>query len=92
MISLAFCIHFTLIMGQANFKHKFLLYLEYDIHICTLWVSTSGFFSLACFQDNIWMSIQDAAKDKASFWKSLSPCLVPHERGGSFLQGPVLSG
>jgi hypothetical protein len=40
----AFQKHFSGIMSRFDFKSKFTLYLEYNIHIRTLWVSEPGAF------------------------------------------------
>jgi hypothetical protein len=37
-ISDAFRAHFAGVLGRRDFKRKYFLYLEYDIHIRTLWV------------------------------------------------------
>jgi hypothetical protein len=61
----AFQRHFSGIMSRFDFKSKFALYLEYDIHIHTLWVSEPSAFHPARLQEAIWARLVDVARDKA---------------------------
>jgi hypothetical protein len=60
----AFSSHFNGIMQRYDFKEKYWLYLEYDIHIRTLWESRPGSFSPEIFYEKSWSRIVDTARDR----------------------------
>jgi hypothetical protein len=63
-VASAFRSHFTGIMARYDFKELYRLYLEYDIHIRTLWVTRAGEFSPAIFYERTWSRIVESARNK----------------------------
>jgi hypothetical protein len=101
----AFVAHFEGIMDHYNFKSLYWLYLEYDIHIRTLWESRLGQFSSGIFYEQTWARMQETVRNNSSSLNSQFqasamppasqlPCSShgSSSRGGALPWWPVLLG
>jgi hypothetical protein len=52
-ISNAWAVHYHNLLSWPDFTEKFHLYCEYDIYLCTKWLTLSNSFTPADFQEGV---------------------------------------
>jgi hypothetical protein len=55
----AWAVHYHNLLSQPDFMEKFHLYHEYDVYLCTKWLTLSSMFLPVEFQEGIFQDIID---------------------------------